>query len=260
MYPFIYWGSVAIPVYTLAVSLIFSGGVFYLLNRAQKFHRNRNTAIDLGLAVMIFGLLGARFMHIAYEEPLYYYGKPIEIFKVWQGGFVFYGGLLAAWLAGVFYLKSKNEPLMVWHDIFAPLVCLGYSLGRLACLASGCCYGKPTDMPWGMVFPKGVEAPAGVSLHPTQLYASIWEFCLFLLLVFLEPRLKKYQWAPGSLFGIWLTLHAVGRLFMEYYRMDSRGATHLGLSISSLISFALIGFGVLLLALLNRSRNKIAKS
>ena len=251
MYPFIHIGSIAAPVYTIVISLIFSLSVVWLLQRAQKFNHDKILALDLGLVIMICGFIGARVFHIIYEEPKYYWEHPSEVFKVWQGGFVFYGGFLGAWFSGIWFLKKKKQPLLVWHDLFAPIVSLGYSLGCLACLAAGCCYGRATNLPWGIRFPAGVEAPTGISLHPTQIYASLWEFALFLLLI----KLEKKQRAPGELFAIWLTLHAIGRVIMEHFRMDARGPNFLGFSISSLISLILLGIaGTLYLRLI-----KIAK-
>mgnify|MGYP000408300968 CR=1 FL=1 len=255
MYPFVHIGSVALPTYTVIISLIFSLSVFWLLHRAQKLNRDRGVALDLGLVIMICGFLGSRVFHVIYEEPKYYWEEPADIFKVWQGGFVFYGGFLGAWLGGIWFLKKKRQPILVWHDLLAPIISLGYSLGRLACLAAGCCYGKETYLPWGIRFPLGVEAPTGISLHPTQLYSSIWEFLVFLVLITLESRPLKNNRIPGVLFAIWLTLHALGRLVMEYFRMDARGPSFLGLSISSLISLILLVCAVALYIRLN----KIAK-
>ncbi len=252
MYPVIYFGSAVIPVYTFVISLIYSLSVIWLLLRAEKLKQNRIIAIDLGLVIMICGFLGARLFHVIYEEPKYYWEHPADILKIWQGGFVFYGGFLASWLGGVCFLRRVQQPLLPWYDLFAPIISFGYCLGRLACLAAGCCYGRATSLPWGIRFPPGVEAPTGISLHPTQIYASLWEFCVFLILL----RLEKSKRPGGVLFAIWLILHALGRIMMEYFRMDARGPNLLGFSVSSWISIVLVGFGFAMYSRLNKIANR----
>ncbi len=254
MYPVIEIGTFTIPTYVLIISLIFSGGIFWLLGRAQIYQLDRTIALDLALVVMISGFLGSRLLHIVFEEPQYYWENPLEVFKVWQGGFVFYGGLVSAWFSGVYFVKRKKQNIWIWHDVFAPIVSLGYSLGRVACFLAGCCYGRATEAFWGVRFPPGVSAPTGIKLHPTQLYASFWELGVFLILIALERR-QKNRLPMGMLFSIWLVLHACGRLLMEYFRIDHRGPLFLGISISSALSIALIIFGLTL----NRRLIKIAK-
>lgn len=251
MYPVVSFGTVQIPSYLLIVSLIYSTHIFWLVARADKFKFHRNTVLDVGMAVMVGGFIGARLFHVFWEEPAYYWENPKEIFYFWQGGYVFFGGLIGSIVSGLFVIRKDQTHRYRWLDLFAPLVASGYALGRLSCLAAGCCYGKKANVPWCIVFPQGVEAPSGICLHPTQLYSSLWEGALLGLLLYVEKRntLKK-----GQLFFIWLLFHATGRVWQEFFRADFRGPVLMGLTISTLVGGVLFLFALYMLQRLNKSR------
>lgn len=218
-----------------------------MVRRAEHQNLDRHTTLDLSLAIMIGGFLGARALHILWEAPNYYVARPLAILEIWRGGFVFFGGVIGGILATEWIFRKKQLERGPWQDLFAPVFALGYAIGRLSCLAAGCCYGRSTDLPWGIVFPQGLEATAGIPLHPTQIYAFLWELSLFFVLFRLEKKRPQRLTAPGSLFMIWLIGHGFGRLLMEHFRADERGSEIFGLSISSLISLVLIICGSIIL-------------
>lgn len=191
------------------------------------------------MVIMIAGLIGARLTHVLYEDLNYYLAYPLDIFKLWQGGYVFYGGMLTALGACFYFLKSKNESFLKWADFFAPAIALGYALGRVGCFLTGCCFGKETTMPWGIEL-AGLGLPMGPR-HPTQLYATFWELIVLSILLHFEKR-KTFS-REGMLFYSWLSMHAFGRLLMEHYREDFRGPEIFGASVSSLISLILLMWG-----------------
>lgn len=198
-------------------------------------------ALDLGLAFMIGAMAGSRLFHVFYERPDIYLEDPLRVFQVWRGGFVYYGGFIGALVLCLALLKARKQPFLPWADLFAPVLSFGYALGRIACFMAGCCFGRECHYPWAVHFPEGVEAPAGVPLHPTQLYASFWEWAVLALLLTLE---RKKRLPVGGLFFTWLIGHGAGRIVMEIFRADFRGPQALGLSISTLISLALVIAGV----------------
>ncbi len=228
-----------VPVYLLMISLYFTAAIFWLMRRADQRSLDPRVALDLILILMISGFFGARLFHIFYENWSYYARSPMMIFKVWQGGFTFYGGFLAAWMCGRIYLWRRKEAPAVWYDLFAPILAAGYSVGRLGCFSAGCCYGKATEVPWAFAIP----AVDSLVRHPTQLYAFFWESLLCVAILLLE-RKKFFSTRPGSIFFVWLLSHAVGRILMETFRDDPRGAMWFQLSISTWISFALIGYSI----------------
>ncbi len=202
---------------------------------------------------MISGFLGSRLFHVFYEEPAYYWARPFLVFDIWSGGFVWYGGAVVSALSVVWFLKWKREPIGVWLDLFAPICAFGYAIGRMACVLTGCCYGRIVHLSPFLSSFVGTE----LLRHPTQMYAVISELLALAILLQLETLrqnhrgplfLRKLLREPGQLFLCWLVLHSVGRILMELFRDDPRGAAHLGLSIATWISFTvLIGAAVALL-------------
>lgn len=235
-----------------------------------SFNISVSFAMDLALAIMISGFIGARAFHIFYENFSYYQQTPIDVFKIWQGGFVYYGGLLAALASTVVYLRLKKQSFARWADLLAPILSLGYALGRIGCFLNGCCYGAECPLPgctiWGHAW--SVEfiypgLPEGL-LHPTQLYAVFWELTVVAVLLLIERKILQAQktlqaksavvensvasgtslatriaW-PGFLFTLWIFLHSIGRLIMEVFRVDFRGELIFGLSISLWLSLLLL--------------------
>lgn len=229
MLPVITVFSLNIETYFLWISLTLVVCLSYFKNRAQKNGLATTLSLDLYLVVMISSLICARLIHIFYEQPEYYAQQWSRVFEFWKGGFVYYGGLLGAIIGGVVFLKLKKvtNQLQIF-DAAAPVISLGYGLGRWACFWAGCCYGKSCELPWSVA-----------GRHPTQIYSSIWELGVLFLLLGIEPRLKK----SGLLFAIWLCLHSLGRFVIEFYRDDFRGPIFI-LSISGWISVFLFSCGV----------------
>jgi phosphatidylglycerol---prolipoprotein diacylglyceryl transferase len=224
------------------ISLAYCIGVIWISKRARDRGMDYKLSLDLALLFMIGSLVGARLLHVIYERPDIYMEDPLRVFEIWKGGFVYYGGAIAATLFCYLLVWRRKENFLVWADLFTPLFPFGYGLGRLGCFFAGCCYGRECDLPWAVHFPEGVEAPAHVGLHPTQLYAVAWEWSLFAVILFLEK--KSNRRAPGFLFFSWLIGHGLGRIMMEYFRGDFRGATPLGISVSTWISAAVVACGI----------------
>ena len=132
-----------------------------------------------------------------------------------HGGLVFYGGLIGASAATLIYVWRKRLPLWKIADALAPSIALGYVPGRIGCLMNGCCYGKPTDLPWAIHFP-GEHETQGIGVHPTQIYDSLLNLVLYLTLAWLYRR-KKFD---GQVFAAYLVGYAVTRSFVEMFRGD----------------------------------------
>jgi phosphatidylglycerol:prolipoprotein diacylglycerol transferase len=227
--------------YFLIISLALCLCLIWLVKRADQASLSRNTALDLCLVLMSAGFLGARLLHVVYEAPQHYLASPLRVFEIWRGGFVWYGGLICGALAALAFLRLKREPLGAWLDLFAPVLALGYGLGRIACWLTGCCYGR-------LCLVAGVQFRA-----PTQALAVFWELAVMVALLKLaacreSPRFKSWLRPPGQIFFVWVVLHAVGRVLMESLRGDDRGATIGGLSLATWLSavFAFIGLCALL--------------
>lgn len=237
MYPEIKILSLEISTYFLILSCVFTGAIFYLLKRARTLGLSTVKALDLYMTLAVSGFVGARVFYILYQEPQFYLKHPEQVLYFWNGGYVFFGGVLGGLLAFYIFCKIKKEKFVVWLNFATPLLSVGYALGRLACLMGGCCYGKEATLPWSVFL-------HGAYRHPSQLYASVLEFFIFGLLVFTE---KKAGFNRFLVLPLWLILHGGARIIMEVYRADPRGAEILGLSISSFISLILMLVGGIML-------------
>ncbi len=187
MHPLIQIGSIFIPTYYLLISLGSLAGVNWFLRRTPP--DEEGTGINLALLSLICGFAGARLMHILFEAPHVYAEDPWLALKVWEGGFVFYGGLLAALFAAFLYCKHHILNTAVWLDRASLPVGLAYAIGRIGCFFNGCCYGKVCTLKWAARFP--VHAAWGMAVlprHPTQLYAAGLEAVNLLFLLVLERK------------------------------------------------------------------------
>jgi len=238
--PVLHLGPIELPTYYLVISLVVSFCIFWAARRADKFQRSKNTTLDLTLVVMISGFLGARLFHVFYEMPSYYLEYPYAVFYIWQGGFVFYGGALASAVAAIIYCRLKKLSFFSWADFAAPVVSFGYGAGRLACYLNGCCYGR--------------VCAADGTRYPTQLMAFGFEMLIVIALLELEK--KRFFKQEGQLFCLWVLLHSVNRLIMEFYRDDERGPAPLNLSVSTWISLSLLIISGLYLWRLSRSKRQ----
>ena len=172
----------------------------------------------------------------------------LAVFKFWQGGLTFYGGVLLAAPAGFLYARRRKLGALRAADLLAPALMIALAVGRIGCFLNGCCYGAQTDSVFGVLFPGNLA-----ERHPTQLYESLFAFALFVVLRWiLRPRLPR----DGQLFGAMLALYGVFRIALEFVRDDPRGA--LGpLSTSQLIGVPLIAFGIYLVARRQREQPKV---
>ena len=228
------------PGYFFAISLDCVICILWSVRRADELKRSRKLALDIGLALMIFGFLGGRAFHVLYEDPDYYWAHPAAALRFWQGGFVFYGGAIAAALAGAGVVRWHGERFAEWADFFAPIGALAYAIGRVACWFTGCCYGRICLLPSGVAF-----------RFPTQALAIATEAGTLAILLAFERRRPgaghPSAWRPGTEFALWVVLHALGRIAMEAFRGDDRGPQPLGLSIGTWISLALALGGLMAL-------------
>ncbi len=243
--------------YLMWMSLTFCICVYYFYKRAFRTSLSAKIAADLSIWIMVGGFIGARAFHILLEFPEFYRDHPSEIFLFWKGGFVFYGGLFGGLFSAYIFLKRKHQSFTPWLDHAAPVIALGYAIGRIGCLLAGCCYGKECDLPWAIQFKQGVEAPAFIYLHPTQIYSFLIELIIFFVLL----KSQSLDWVKtqsGRLFSLWLMLHGLGRVVVEHFRADFRGNEYMGLSISTYFSLAIILSGFLFIcSTLKKTRSKI---
>jgi phosphatidylglycerol---prolipoprotein diacylglyceryl transferase len=187
------------------------------MGRAQGFSTQQ--VMDMAFVMMLWAIVGSRAMY-ALMNFGYYLDHPLDVLKIWQGGLVFSGGLVAVAVAMSLYLRRNHLSFWKVGDLWAPAIALGQGIGRIGCFMAGCCYGRPTNLPWSVVFkdPQAL-APQGIPLHPSQLYDFLSGVLIFLILLFIGLK-KRYK---GQVFVWFLILHSTARLFTERFRGDDRG-------------------------------------
>jgi len=212
-------GTYPIHWYGILVMIGFVAGLWTASRRGVRDGLDPAAIQDLGVWLIIGSIVGARILYVISYWKEDFAGKPwTDVFMVQRGGLVFYGGFIGATLAGILYAKRKKLAIWKLADTLAPSISLGYFFGRLGCLMNGCCYGRPTDLPWGIQFPPGTPGNATYPerVHPTQLYESFLGLALYGALAWLYRR-KKFD---GQVFATYLICYAVLRACVENFRGD----------------------------------------
>lgn len=235
MHPIIFeWGKITVHSWGLMLSLALIISTLLLLREARIQGLNPDFYVDLVILVVLGGLIGARIFYILIYDLEYFLANPLEMFKFWEGGLVFYGGLIGGLLVGYIYLKYHK--ICFWHtaDLLAPFLALGYGIVRIGCFLNGCCYGQPTTVAWSVSFPSVDH----VLRHPTQLYLSTISFIIFFGLYFLL-RNKKFD---GQVILTYIILYSVARGGVESLRDNLLILPHV--TIAQLVSVVIFIIGV----------------
>ncbi|HEX4343438.1 MAG TPA: prolipoprotein diacylglyceryl transferase [Verrucomicrobiae bacterium] len=245
------FGTFAIHWYGVMVAIGFLAGLWTSSRRATMVGINGEKIFDLGPWLIIGTLIGARTLYVITFWKSEFADQPfVQVFKIWEGGLVFYGGLIGATVAGTIALRIKKLPLWKTADVLAPGIALGHAFGRIGCLLNGCCYGRVCTLPWAIHFPAGHETyPNGV--HPTEIYESLLNFSLYVALAQLFRR-RKFD---GQVFAVYLISYAIIRAFVEMFRGDyPADQIHLGLTPAQWVSVPIFAIGVILFTALRRQR------
>jgi phosphatidylglycerol:prolipoprotein diacylglycerol transferase len=217
-------GPVTIHSYGVMLAIGFFVGIILAIRQAKKEGIKPDTILDLGLIIILSSLIGGKTLEIIINYK-YYFKNPKEIVTSLRFGGVYYGGLILAIVISLLYLRWKKLPLWKVCDIFAPSIALGVAIGRWGCFFAGCCWGKPTDLPWGVTFTNPythqiVGTPLYISLHPTQLYHSLTNFLIFIALIVMRKK-RSFE---GQLFWFYFLFYSITRFFLEFLRDDPRGS------------------------------------
>jgi phosphatidylglycerol:prolipoprotein diacylglycerol transferase len=247
MYPILFrFGSLHIYAYGFFVVVGFVTAVALAAVKIRKSNTGISfeNIVDLFFYTVLSAFIGSRLLFVLINFDVYRQ-HPAQIFKIWEGGLVFYGGLALAVVVAFWYMKWHQLPVWKLADLISPLIALGLSFGRIGCFFVGCCYGKETFLPWAVVFhnPDSL-ARLNVPLHPTQLYDAVNGLAIFFFLIWMEKR-KTFD---GQIFWLFLFLYATTRFFIEIFRGDPRGFLFGDLlSTSQAIGILLVIFSVFML-------------
>lgn len=202
-------GDFSIHAYGVLLALAFAVGIFGLGRSARKAGLPEEKMFDMSLWIMVAAVFGSRLLYILIKWPVYL-ADPWAVFAVRSGGLSFHGGLAGGILAGLWYTHRHRLPQGKIADLVAPYVALGYAMVRIGCLLNGCCFGRPTAMPWAL--PVAYMDPT--LRHPTQLYAFLAMLLIFLFLLYRKQHTRFH----GQLFLEFIVYYSVYRFFIEFYR------------------------------------------
>lgn len=215
-------GSVPIRSYGVMLALSFLVSVFYMERIARRYNKPFESFLSLAYIFIFGGVIGARLSYVVLHLDEFS-GNWMATFNPFAtdsygiAGLNLYGGVLLAIIGAFVYCRVKGISALEMFDYFSPTIGIGLGITRIGCFLNGCCFGTPTDLPWGVSFPEG-SIPSYVfgttSIHPAQLYSSLYGVILFLLLHFMMKR-KEFM---GQLVAILFMVEAVFRFALEYVR------------------------------------------
>jgi phosphatidylglycerol---prolipoprotein diacylglyceryl transferase len=211
-------GPLPIYSYGFMLMLAFLAATAIATHLARERGMPPEYVLDLTAYILVAGILGARLLYVMLTWS-YFRDHLDHVFRVWEGGLSFHGGLVGGLVAGWVYCRQRGISFLRMGDIVAPGLAIGYSIGRIGCFLNGCCYGAPTDLPWACRFhDPPITGPLTPPSHPTQIYASIINVGIFALLMLIWRRQK----ATGQVLWSYLLFYAIYRFGIEFLR---KGAT-----------------------------------
>ena len=252
MHPILFHiGPFTVYTYGLWIAIGFFAAMILIMSEAKRQRISPSLVSDLAFWCVIGGIIGARLIYVVYNLS-YFLKHPLDILALWKGGLVFFGAILGGLIGGILFLRKCSLSFWQAADLVAPGLALAQGFGRLGCFSAGCCYGKPTHVPWAVVF-KDLHslAPIGIPLHPTQLYHSFACFIMAIILIkvqrrYFTARLLDPTLPYGGVFGLYLLLHGLQRFIIEFFRGDPRPIIFDGFSVTQFFAIiAIITGGII---------------
>jgi phosphatidylglycerol:prolipoprotein diacylglycerol transferase len=238
-------GPLSIRYYGLMYVLGIIAAIFLIRSEVRRkgLPLTDDDQTNLLLLTVFAGIVGARLYYVVFNWP-FYHQFPWEIPAVWRGGLAIHGGVVGGTCAVLWFAQRKGVPVLRLMDVLAPPLILGQALGRFGNFMNGDAHGRPTTLPWGLVFapqtPAGSQFP-NIPLHPTMLYEMVIDLGIFIYLWMTRKRPAK----DGYTTMRYLLLYSLGRFGVEFLRADS---LWLGsLRAAQLVSLALIALSATLI-------------
>ena len=256
--------SFTLTSYGLMQAVAFIAGIIVLFFMSKKEKIDKDRLYDMAIWIIIGGIAGARIWFV-FENFYLYKNDILSVIKIWEGGMVFYGGLIGGFSAGIIYLRRNHLDIERVGDITVPAFSLGIFIGRIGCFLNGCCYGKISHS-CGVSFPKnspayyeqmssGIipqNAVSSLPVIPTQLIESFSCLLIFAILLIMY-KFKKFK---GMVFYSFFVFYGIERFLLDYLRFYSKEAMIFKtFSLSQIMSILLVLSGSIMLVFSYR-RNK----
>jgi phosphatidylglycerol:prolipoprotein diacylglycerol transferase len=237
------FGGIEIPAYGVMLVVSFLAALWYTKRNAPRFNISSIFIENLAFYIMLGVIIGGRLLYVAFHWTQYE-NDILGIIRIWEGGMMFFGGFIGGFLLAALYMKKQGISILKISDLVAPALGLGLFFTRIGCFLNGCCFGMPSTLPWAIRFPDACVAgasPVGSqSLHPTQIYESLFGLALFF---FLNNRLEKPH-QKGAVFAQYLMFYGAFRFGVDFIRYYENSANFW---INQIIALGLIAVGVLIL-------------
>lgn len=260
-----------IPLFSYGVMLAiaFIAAAWIASRRAEKLGYPKDEYYNTTIAVMIGSLLGARLFYVI-QNFRDYAGNPLDILKVWEGGLVFYGGLIGGIIGAIYYIRTRKLDASVYFDAGAPSMGIGLFFTRIGCFLNGCGFGKPTTLFWGITFPAhskawwqqvqdgliDINTPHSLPVHPTEPLSSLNGLIIFILFSYLLKK-RSFRW---QIFLGFLMYYSVSRFVIEILRGDKIRGFVGPLSTSQFVGIFVFLASLLLYIYLSKDEKNSVKS
>lgn len=234
-------GGFAVHGYGFMIGIGFLLALMIGCIRAKRLGLKDEAVIDIAILAGVCGFAGAKVLYVITNLKAFL-KEPMAVLG--SSGFVVYGGIIAGVLAAILYCRLKKLKFMEYFDLVMPEVAVAQGFGRIGCFLAGCCYGRETHSHFGVIFPEGSMAPAGVPLIPTQLISAAGDFLIAGILIWAAHQFlyKNQKLIAGDIGCLYLLFYGIGRFIIEFFRNDYRGAVGF-LSTSQFISVFIVAFG-----------------
>ncbi len=240
-----------IPSYGLMLAVSFLAAIFFAKRAVKKFNISPMIIENLAFYLMLGVIIGGRILYVIFHWSQYE-NDILGIFRIWEGGMMFFGGFVGGFIASILYLKKEQISILPIADIIAPAIALGQFFTRIGCFLNGCCFGTPSTLPWAVQFPEDCVAgfsPVGkFSLHPTQIYSSLFGLALFFFLWNMLYRPHK----TGMIFALYLIFSGGFRFGIDHIRYYENSANFW---INQVIALGLIAVGAIIFTRALHKRN-----
>lgn len=230
-----------IPIYgygtMIAIGIL--SALFLLDRRSKQKGYDSDSMLNMAILAIVLGVVGGKLLYIIteirsiIEDP--------SLLKDFGSGFVVYGSIIGGALGVYIYCKKKNWQMLKIFDLAVPSLALAQGFGRIGCFFAGCCYGRATTSFLGVKFKPGSLGPVDTCVLPTQIFSSVFDFALTLLLLWYDKKERK----SGRIVALYFIIYSVGRFCVEFIRDDPRGAVGI-LTTSQFISIFTLLFGIIL--------------
>ena len=216
-------GHLVIPTYGALLACAVIAALLLAVSLAKRLGLNADRVWTLSLLAIASAIVGSRLLLVLNNWSSFRLAPRLLLSQpALQSGGVFLGGVVLAFVVCVPYALYAHLPIFRTMDAIAPALALGQGIGRIGCLAAGCCFGQPTGARWGLVFTSPFAArttgvPLGVPLYPTQIFESVASLLICAVLLTLLARRHR----DGEVMGAWLFLYGLARFFLEFFRGDA---------------------------------------